>query len=327
MTAEDKKPNALDDHLQQWGQLAEKLRTLVPPSLKIQEQIQKSLSSFSNIQEDYEKALGPFLAQQTRWQELMESVKESYLAMPDFSFLAPQVSELQKSMLATISPAFEELQQSFRELPSRTQEALLLLGEHGWYLDLEMPLPGLWELKKALSDGSIDEAENELAGYFEGRVEEIEESVTQKFPRRAHLIKAAFKAHRSQEYDLSIPVLLAQADGICKEVVNQYLFIKQNKKPSTAIFVEQIATDTFRAALLSPLSRTLPINASKHERSAGVNALNRHAVLHGESLDYGNRINSLKAISLVNYVSQVLDVESGGSKHSAPGSSPEAARS
>jgi len=35
-------------------------------------------------------------------------------------------------------------------------------------------------------------------------------------------------------------------------------------------------------------------------------ALYRHAVLHGESVDYGTEINSLKAISLLQYVSGVL---------------------
>ena len=34
--------------------------------------------------------------------------------------------------------------------------------------------------------------------------------------------------------------------------------------------------------------------------------LNRHAVMHGESLDYGSEENGLKAVSLLNYVSYIL---------------------
>lgn len=83
--------------------------------------------------------------------------------------------------------------------------------------------------------------------------------------------------------------------------------MKQNRKPRTAIYVEQIAVDTFRAVLLSPLAHSLPIGASEKERGAGFNELNRHMVLHGESLDYGTKTNSLKAISLINYVSHVLN--------------------
>ena len=86
------------------------------------------------------------------------------------------------------------------------------------------------------------------------------------------------------------------------------VFIKQNNKPQTAIYVEQIATDTYRAAILSPLAHSLPIGASEKERGAGFNELNRHMVLHGETLDYGTKANSLKAISLINYVAHVLKI-------------------
>jgi len=139
----------------------------------------------------------------------------------------------------------------------------------------------LWELENALSEGSIVEAEDALVAYFEGRVFEIEASITAKFPHRSHLIRSALDAHRREEYVLSIPVLLAQADGLCKETVDQYFLTRQNKKPSTAIYIDQIAANTYRAALLSPLAAILPIGASVKERPEGFTALNRHTVLHG----------------------------------------------
>ena len=46
-----------------------------------------------------------------------------------------------------------------------------MLGAHGWYLDLEMPLPGLWELKKALSEGKTEEAEDALVILLEEVIE------------------------------------------------------------------------------------------------------------------------------------------------------------
>ena len=309
MTIDDKSLAALDAYSKQWQQIAERVKAQVTPALKVQETLQKALGPLVEAQKVFQKALEPLLSEQNRWRELIESVNVPHFNVPDLPSLSKQVSEIQKSLQGLISPAFDELQRSFRELPPRTQDALLLLGVHGWYLDLEMPLPGLWELKKALSEGNVEEAEEALAEYFEGRLEEIEKSISERYKHRAHLIRAAFNAHRRQEYELSIPVLLAQTDGICKEVVNQYLFIKQNKKPGTAIYVDQIAADTLRAALLSPLAKTLPINASERERPADFEALNRHTVLHGESLDYGSKINSLKAISLVNYVAHVLEIK------------------
>lgn len=85
--------------------------------------------------------------------------------------------------------------------------------------------------------------------------------------------------------------------------------MKKDKKPRTALYVEQIASETYRAALLSPLAQSLPISASEKERRADFSGLNRHTVLHGESVDYGTKENSLRAISLINYVAHVLDFE------------------
>lgn len=130
--------------------------------------------------------------------------------------------------------------------------------------------------------------------------------IVSQFPKRSHILRAAFSAHRRAEYELSVPVFLTQVDGICKETSDQYLFLKHNKKPQTAIYVAQFASNNFRAALLSPVAEALPIGASESERPQGFADLNRHTVLHGESLDYGSKTNSLKAISLLNYVVYVL---------------------
>jgi len=328
MTTSDKDLVALDAHFKEWQQIAERVRAQLTPVLKIQEMLQKSLGPIVEAQKGLQETIQRIIREgQNPYRELIESVEMPHFDPPDWSSLTKQVSEFQKSLHELMSPAFEPLQRTFRELSPRTRETLLLLGKHGWYLDSEMSLPELWSLKNALSKGNAKEAEETLIEYFDGRLEEIEKSISERFPRRAHLIRAAFNAHRRQEYELSIPVLLAQTDGICKEAVNQYLFIKRSKKPSTAIYVDSIAADTYRAALLSPLAKTLPINASESQRPVGFDALNRHTVLHGESLDYGNKINSLKAISLVNYVAHVLKAEkkkpitrrsSGRTKSGAP---------
>lgn len=157
-----------------------------------------------------------------------------------------------------------------------------------------------------LDEGSAQEAENSLVEYFESRVDGIEESIVGRFPHRKGVVSAAFSAHQRGDYVLSIPVLLAQTDGICQEVMKCHFFQKRGGKPRTARTVEKIATDTLKAALLTPLTEPLPITASEHERTTGWQELNRHMVLHGESLDYGNKVNALKAISLINYLIGVL---------------------
>jgi hypothetical protein len=323
---------SLDDFLNQWQRMAQLINKQLAPAINIHESLQRSFApllenqqiyqaiavSVSTTQKVLEQAAAAFVSQQQSFQQMLASVvsqQQRYKDMlealkpPDLSQLATQATEIQESIGRLVSPVLEELQRTFRELPPRTQEALLILGSHGWYMDMEMTFPGLWELKKALSEGNVEEAEKALVVHFENRLDKIEKSLIDKCPHRTHLRTAAFKAPRRQEYELSIPVLLAQTDGVCKETVSQYLFMRHNKKPRTAIYVEEIATDAFQAALLSPLAQTLPISASEHERPGDTDALNRHAVLHGDSLNYGSKVNSPKAISLINYVVHVLKEE------------------
>jgi hypothetical protein len=310
--SDEKAAASLNAHLQEWQRIAERIGTQIGPvALAMPAAIQQSFESIRAVQETFRSARESILAAQNQWAEIVKSIEipnfeALRIELPNLSDLTTQAMALQDSLQKLIAPAFANFKKSFQDLPPRIQEALLLLGAHGWYFDLDLVLPKLWNLREALLDGNVEEAEAALVDYYEGRANEIEKSLTEMLPLRAHLIKAAFTAHRRQEYELSIPVFLAQTDGICKELTKQYLFIKRDKKPQTATYVEEIALDTFRASLLSPLAQTLPISASERERTDANKALNRHAVLHGESLNYGNKTNSLKAISLINYVAHVL---------------------
>ena len=102
--------------------------------------------------------------------------------LPNPSQLPTQAAKFQESILKRVSPILEQVQRNFHELPPRTQEALLILGPNGWYMDMEMTFPVLWELERALLDGNVNETENALVAHFENRVDGIEASLIQKFP-------------------------------------------------------------------------------------------------------------------------------------------------
>jgi hypothetical protein len=107
-------------------------------------------------------------------------------------------------------------------------------------------------------------------------------------------------------------VLLAQADGACVDLAGGPLFIKDHstKKPLVRKLLGQACHESYATAILAPLEIVLPVNASFEQRERlieeqglqGCRELNRHLVLHSESVDYGTHINSLKAVSLINYL-------------------------
>lgn len=278
MNTDEQAQVLLKEYAKQWQKSFDGVLTQLAPALDMQQQkVRASLRPILEAQESLRKALAPVL-------------------------------ELAQSLF----PAVHQFLRVLSELPAQIREAILVLAKRGWYFDHEMPLPRLWRLENALLEGDVARAEDALCEYFDGRLAGIEESILARFPHRAHLVRAAFDAHRKGEYALSIPVLLTQTDGICKEVMGKYLFIKGKKtgKPATAAYVEQITTDYYTAALsaalLTLVAETLPISESEGERPSGSDALNRHTVLHGEDLSYGTKRNSLKAVSLINYVAHVV---------------------
>lgn len=275
--------------------------------VEIQRRFEEPLRSLFEAQKCLEETIKPWVEIPKQIAEAMEpwrQMQEKFAK--DFSSITSKLLEFQGNLNSLTVTAFTKFYEELQKLPQRTRNALMILGTHGWYLDLEMPLTGLWVLEKAIADGAADEAEQSLVEYFRERAPEIEKSLIKNFPHRAKIFCSAFKAHYRGEYDLSVPVFLAQADGICQELIGMQLFRKINNVPAAAKYVETLAVDTFRAAMLHPLSVTLPISASKHERDDTFIRLNRHQVLHGESTGYGTELNSLKGISLLNYIAQVL---------------------
>ncbi len=149
--------------------------------------------------------------------------------------LVKEVTEDYKAYQVASQPILNDIQQGFSELPQRYREfvlvtrgAVLLMAKRGWFLDVRFPLPALPKIAESLLSGDGKDVDEALIAYFEQEADAIERSLVSKFPRRSRLIEAAFRAHRNGEYELSVPVLFSQVDGICFDITNKYLFTSRN---------------------------------------------------------------------------------------------------
>ncbi|OIQ82565.1 hypothetical protein GALL_356350 [mine drainage metagenome] len=250
---------------------------------------------------------------QERYASIVEQCRPALIKLPD---LFQQVGQWYKAISDRLAPVFAEMVVAFREMPPRLQSALLTLGENGWYLDGELGLSDLWSLEELLLDGQVPQVDSILTQHYEDRLNDIEGHLIAALPNREKIFRAAFAAHRRGEFELSVPVLLAQSDGACLDLTGYHLFMKDRAtgKPKASLHVTASARDALSTAMLSPLANVLPINASEGDRKRRIQdqgltdwrELNRHLVLHGESFDYGTQMNSLKAVSLINYLVGVL---------------------
>lgn len=204
-------------------------------------------------------------------------------------------------------PALQAIAEGFRTLPERSSVALLQLGAQGWYLDPSLPASALFELAEAFSGESKERANELLCKWIDEHLSETEELLAKRFPNRKDIFQEAFKAHSLKLYAASIPLFLAQADGICQQLHGVQLFKKlRSGRLLLKERVEKLEIGEYEKAFLAPLLEPLPITASAKERLLLSNNLNRHAIIHGESIDYGTHENSCRAISLITYASWVL---------------------
>ena len=111
-------------------------------------------------------------------------------------------------------------------LPQDIQDESKLLAERGWYMDPHFPLASLRTLVADFECGRAREIDEQLVEYYRNLQPWTEERLLRKYPHRSAAMEQAFEAHTSGKYYLSIPVLLAQADGICVDLLGSKLFQK-----------------------------------------------------------------------------------------------------
>jgi hypothetical protein len=203
--------------------------------------------------------------------------------------------------ISNLFPQLPDVNRFFTEYPARVKENVVALAEAEWYLDPDMAVADIVNFKEDLENENAETVIADLAEYFSSALDRIEAALCLNHPTRAHLLKDAFFAHRQGMYSLSIPVLFAQADGICFDLTGYYIFSRKG----LGRIAKRLDPSTLERAYLEPLLRDIPVNDSSNHRRVESRKLNRHAVMHGECTDFPSEVNSLKAISFINFVSHV----------------------
>ena len=179
--------------------------------------------------------------------------------------------------------------------------ALGFLAEEGWFFNPAIPVSILHEIESRIRENP-DKVWDWFDGFFRSHLSSIERRLLISYPKRARVLTHAFRAHRRDEYSLSIPVFLAQADGIFSEIFPKKSLFMYGKRESVVNARAQQTGEGWIKVFLYPLSLSLPLWMPESLRGESFSGLNRHQVLHGESVDYDTERNSLKAVSLLAYL-------------------------
>lgn len=108
---------------------------------------------------------------------------------------------------------------------------------------------------------------------------------------RVSLIEKAIAHHQASAYEASIPIILAQIDGMSRNLTGQSFFSKANNDP--------YLDDETLAGMETNLPIVRSVFSSDVKESGSYGLVSRHGVLHGRDLAYASRVNSTKTIVLV----------------------------
>jgi hypothetical protein len=220
--------------------------------------------------------------------------------------VVPYLEQARPSLAALAQVDWSAAKQRLDELPKKSKDAMRLALAEGWFFGWHDHLQGVMELVETLGANRSNPLDDIMTAYYRLNLQPFADQLIITYPHRADAIKAAVSAHMSSTgggYFLSVPVFIAQADGLAGEVTG-----KSSIAEAGRALRARYADDAEMLDLLHPFfdlhASSFMMSAKvrrESERTSGrsFTALNRHQVMHCEVSDYGTELNSLKAFSFL----------------------------
>ncbi len=214
------------------------------------------------------------------------------------------------------------VQRYLDELSPQVKSSVRVLAEHGWYPDPDLTPKAVVALAHYIARGDFGTASDLLCEHFDSIVDSIEALTTASLPDRAAILCQALAAHRRADYALSVPVLLAQTEGLYQDTFVTRLYVAGKKRSLTQV---SRRIGGFVAAVFAALTQCRTGCGAPDGAPKDCSPLDRNAIMHGESLDYDTRSSSCQALSLFWFVCWVQNAALDRDRQSAPAANQERA--
>ena len=205
---------------------------------------------------------------------------------------------------------FEKLADGLREIGRLFPDDVNNLSKHGWFISQwHTPIASLHSVTAVFEREGVNEGHELMMKHFSAISDDIVEDLVRSHPERSKVIQRAFDAHKAKLYELSIPVLLSQADGIANEIFGVSVYTRRaDKRKELEAVIDSMKLASLDQPLMKLLLADLPLTESTTSQDFDDSSLNRHSILHGLDLDYANELNSLRAISWIQFTSYFHEV-------------------
>lgn len=191
-------------------------------------------------------------------------------------------------------------------------ETLHELTKKGWFIsDHIISKYTLGELQELIS------LDDEGVGIYlmkkHGSKNEIRSKLkfaSSQFPNRKDILDEIAKAYDKGMYNSVVSLCYTQADGICRDIWSHGFFDKDRRDEfKLRLFKNLEGFDLGVASYLVSHAGLSYNEITKHSgdemfqsQEVKEKSYNRHLVLHGHSIEYGNKTNAFRAILLIDFL-------------------------
>jgi hypothetical protein len=117
--------------------------------------------------------------------------------------------------------------------------------------------------------------------------------------RRARLVEAAWTHHESGAFEASIPIVLAQVDGIVSDATTSDEAPKGKRFVRSGPHQADVVDDETLAGINEALPAVRDWFSEPYWQTESQESANRHGVMHGRELAYDTAVNSTKCFVLL----------------------------
>lgn len=205
-----------------------------------------------------------------------------------------------REMHNKLFPQFNELVELVHKQTEIQNRYSYLLSRHGWYLSGRMTAGDVYDIFVLVKDGELLETENRLIRYYKSNLTVIKKGLCSLHTDRKSILTEAFLCHKKGLFFASTMLFLSQGDGICSGKV----FTGQKKLKA---YLESISDSDLLNSVLTQ-ETAINVDTRSPNKLSYSSDLNRHAVMHGLDSTYGSEKNSLKALSLLCFISDFINL-------------------
>jgi hypothetical protein len=177
------------------------------------------------------------------------------------------------------------------------------IAGYGWYIDGRITMGYTTQLMEKAVKRDSEFLDNFFVKYYRKNIDSLIEILKNRQDTRQKIIIEGLDCHKEKKYYASTILFLSQADGIC----NGQLFMTRKNKESLKKFLSKSKNGNFINILLGMITGESAIDVGYSKREEFDSNLNRHAVVHGLDVNFGTEKNSLKAFSLLCFVSDFVN--------------------